>query len=338
MTYEQNTPDHTPASAVPTPAPAAVSVDAGSSPHYGVGPFSIREVAVLGVALVALIISFFPLYSGFSLWVSVWSMGPEWILMIALPVAAAVLIALRRLSPQAIRRVGSLSIDQFASVAFSVAAALWFSSLWSGLMTTMSTTMFGVSWVVWVEVILMIAGVVLTVFAPLIPVLSDDFQHRTQVAAHRVASPARPIIARPRPVQPVAAPAYGTPAPAYGAPAPAYGAPAPAYAPPAEAVAPEVVAPETSAPVEAVAPVDANETQAIAPLVDQVSSAAPASQAFWALAPVERTVVDESGAPLFTVGPTAWALVIEDRGDTFVVRADDGRVGYLTDVTDVTRG
>jgi hypothetical protein len=61
-------------------------------------------------------------------------------------------------------------------------------------------------------------------------------------------------------------------------------------------------------------------------------------QAFWALAPEERDVVDEYGAPLFRVGPTAWALVIEDRGETFVVRHEDGRVGYLHDVADVTRG
>ena len=65
---------------------------------------------------------------------------------------------------------------------------------------------------------------------------------------------------------------------------------------------------------------------------------ASAQQAFWALAPVERDVVDENGAPLFRIGPTAWALVIEDRGDSFVVRHEDGRIGYLTDVSGVTRG
>jgi hypothetical protein len=63
-----------------------------------------------------------------------------------------------------------------------------------------------------------------------------------------------------------------------------------------------------------------------------------AHQAFWALSPVERDVVDEHGVPLFRIGPTAWALVIEDRGSTFVVRNDDGRVGYLRDVSGVTRG
>ena len=61
-------------------------------------------------------------------------------------------------------------------------------------------------------------------------------------------------------------------------------------------------------------------------------------QAFWALAPEQRDVVDEEGRPIFTVGPDAWALVIEDRGELFVVRHEDGRVGYLHDVGDVTRG
>ena len=38
------------------------------------------------------------------------------------------------------------------------------------------------------------------------------------------------------------------------------------------------------------------------------------------------------------IGPTAWALVLEDRGEVFVVRHEDGRVGYLHDVSGVTRG
>ena len=54
--------------------------------------------------------------------------------------------------------------------------------------------------------------------------------------------------------------------------------------------------------------------------------------------PEERDVVDEIGIPVFRIGPTAWALVIEDRGDAFVVRHEDGRIGYLHDVSGVTRG
>ena len=48
--------------------------------------------------------------------------------------------------------------------------------------------------------------------------------------------------------------------------------------------------------------------------------------------------MDESGIPIFRIGPTAWALVIEDRGDVFVVRHEDGRIGYLHDISGVTRG
>ena len=62
------------------------------------------------------------------------------------------------------------------------------------------------------------------------------------------------------------------------------------------------------------------------------------NQPFWALVPVERDVVDANGAPLFRIGPTAWALVLEERGDVFVVRHDDGRVGFLLDTSGVTRG
>lgn len=65
--------------------------------------------------------------------------------------------------------------------------------------------------------------------------------------------------------------------------------------------------------------------------------AAPAHNGFWALAPDDRAVVDSSGATIFHIGPTAWALVIEDRGSAFLIRHQDGRVGLLTDLTGVIR-
>lgn len=101
---------------------------------------------------------------------------------------------------------------------------------------------------------------------------------------------------------------------------------------------------------QAVASVAATEEPAPAPEAGEQAPAdgqaqgSPASlpvtnnQPFWALAPVERDVVDENGTPLFRIGPTAWALVLEERGDVFVVRHDDGRVGYLLDTSGVTRG
>lgn len=62
-----------------------------------------------------------------------------------------------------------------------------------------------------------------------------------------------------------------------------------------------------------------------------------AAEPFWALAPEPRLTVDEAGTPVFEVGPVAWVLVVEDRGDAYLVRNHDGRLGLLTDVTGVIR-
>ena len=105
-----------------------VTASTTEDPQYGVGPFSIREVAIGAVWLVAFILSFVSITTvGFN---SVWTSGLLWVLTIGVPTVAVFLIALRRLSPQGIRRVGSLGIDQFASVAFSVATVLWIQLLW----------------------------------------------------------------------------------------------------------------------------------------------------------------------------------------------------------------
>lgn len=278
--------------------------------QYGIGPFSIREIALLGVWLLAFIVSFF------SVWVdtrvqsvllpfgSVWSSGIDWILTIGVPTAAVFLIVLRRFSPDGIRRVGSLAVDQFASVAFSVSALIWLGTLWTNIARGIQTGLWLSSWVVWVEFLLMLAGVFLTVLAPFIPPFDEDFRGRPDVPAHRSARPVRTVV--PRPAKP--APTHEEPVAETGQ------APAPVA---------------TSEPEPVFAPFDDQRDPEPAPA---------ATQAFWALAPVERDVVDENGIPLFTIGPTAWALVIEDRGDTFVVRHEDGRVGYLHDVAGVTRG
>lgn len=299
-------------------------VDETAPPQYGVGPFSIREVALGGVWLVALVVSFFPVYGDIGSGPSVWSAGIDWILTIGVPTAAVFLLALRRLSPQGIRRVGSLGIDQFASVAFSVSTVVWLGILWNAFIAIGGSRVFIATWVVWASFILMLAGVLLTVFAPLFPTIGDDFRHRTEVPAHRFARPARPVVARPVAPRPAPAPAASA----------TDAAPAVAVSTEPEPVAVPV---DAEPDVEVSASADTTAFAASDVVVDQV--AAPAGgQPFWALSPVERTVVDDSGAPAFVVGPTAWALVIEDRGDVFVIRHEDGRIGYLTDVSDVTRG
>lgn len=302
-----------------------VADTAAAPPQYGVGPFSIREVALGGVWLVAFIVSFLSLNP--IRFDSVWTSGLTWILTIGVPTVAVFLIVLRRLSPDGIRRVGSLGVDQFASVAFSVSAVFWLVYVWETVAIVAGGGPWVRSWVLWVEFVLMLAGVVLTVFAPFIPVLCEDFRERPEVVAHRNARPLRPIAARPP----------RAPKPVVAAPLDAQ----PDYAPPAYEASAGPTA-EYSSPYSAEPVADAS----WAPTSEQAVAHEPAApepetarhQAFWALVPEEREVVDESGAPIFTIGPTAWALVIEDRGDVFVMRHEDGRIGYLHDVTEVTRG
>jgi len=307
-------------------------------PQYGVGPFSIREVALAVVWLVAFVVSFFQvgafvngpaesLLFGFG---SVWTSGLGWILTIALPSAAVFLLALRRLSPDGIRRVGSLGIDQFASVAFSVSAVIWLQLAWETVAFSLAGGGWIRSWVIWVELLLMLVGVALTVFGPLIPPFREDFRGRREIPAHRNARPVRAVSPRPAPAPRAATEPAGGSEPF--APvteqdahdARPYGEPSPDAEPAgiaATAWEPEQ-ARESSATLEQ----------------DLVEPASVRHQAFWALAPEERDVVDQTGAPIFRVGPTAWALVVEDHGDRFVVRHEDGRVGHLLNVDGVTRG
>lgn len=318
-----------------------VEPDEQTPPQYGVGPFSIREVVLAGIWALAFLFSFFSISS--RSFESVWTNGLLWVLTIALPTAAVFLIVLRRLSPSGIRRVGSLGIDQFASVAFSVSAFLWLQMVWDAIATGAEFGEWPYSWVPWVELVLLTAGVAFTVFAPILPTIREDFQHRSEIVAHRSARPLRPVTARPAKPRPVRQPA--APAPAGAAPqADAYPVTDEAAYPAAVQAAPAVAQENVTSAYDtgefrpfgdAFAETGAQQT--IDPDPEPVAVPA-AQQPFWALAPVEREVLDERGAPLFLIGPTAWALVIEDRGEVFVVRHEDGRIGYLHDVTDITRG
>lgn len=338
--------------ATPPPAAADAERTGGAPVQYGVGPFSVREVALAGVWLVAFIVSFFSLWSdlgragAFVAAGSVWTSGIDWILTIGVPTVAVFLIVLRRFSPDGIRRVGSLAVDQFASVAFSVSALVWLGILWGNIARGIQTGIWLSSWVVWVEVILMAAGVVLTVFAPFIAPFDEDFRGRAEVAAHRNARPVRAVSPRPVAPRPAAEPQT---APDFSAQPAAPSHSDTAYGgEPRAGAAYEPVAYDPASPrdgsYDSSSATSLTETAAFELIesepvdAEPVAQPAGASQAFWALAPVEREIVDENGLPLFSIGPTAWALVIEDRGDVFVVRHEDGRVGYLTDVSGVTRG
>jgi hypothetical protein len=308
---------------------AAESHDQRETPLYGVGPFTVRELALIGVWVAAFVISFFSIYSDrrFAFLsdgaASVWTSGLEWALTIGVPTVAVFLIVLRRFSPEGIRRVGSLGVDQFASVAFSVSAMVWLVWLWSNVATAITTNVWVYSWVVWVEFFLMLLGVVLTVFAPYIPPFDQDFQDRPEVPAHRNARPVRRVTPRPAPVRrQVEDGADAAPAAVLAADR----GENPEYAGHDE----PTLMDQPATTEQQWAPSQARDTYETVPHERQ--------QAFWALAPEERDVVDEAGIPIFRIGPTAWALVIEDRGNAFVVRHEDGRIGFLHDVSGVTRG
>ncbi len=271
-------------------------------PQYGVGPFSIREVALVGVWVVGFVVSFFSVST--LRFDSVWTSGLLWVLTIGVPTVAVFLIVLRRLSPDGIRRVGSLGVDQFASVAFSVASVVWLQLVWETVAFAIQTGAWARSWVIWVELVLMLAGVVLTVFAPFIPPFEEDFRGRREIPAHRNARPIRAVSPRParapRTVdEPEPTGEYAPYAPvqeqgAYDASTydePPYGAE------PVQESGEAWTPPQTRGTYE-----------------PPLESAPVRHQAFWALVPEERDIVDENGIPLFRIGPTAWALVIEDHG------------------------
>jgi hypothetical protein len=367
------------------------------TPEFGILGFTLRELLIVSVWLVAFVVSFFPLANG----VSIWGAGIQWILPIGLPTAAVFLLVLRRFSPEGIRRVGSLGIDQFASVAFSVALVTWLSALWTAVAGALEFGVWVLNWVGVIQLVAMLALVVLTVFAPLIPGLREDFQGRLVTLAHRNANPVRPVIARPRPERtsepvtaeptavysagedaslprtaeagterdaprgyatdevarfdlpeqvPLASHASGGGVGTSGDPSAAEDY-VPAYSRRSRS---EETVSDTGeirsfleeAAIDTGSPADAQATDVVLGESDGAGDLdatnprmpAPAAQPFWILAPTERDVHDERGEPLFRIGPSAWALVIEDRGGAFVIRHDDGRIGYLHDITDVTRG
>jgi len=383
------------------------------TPEYGILGFTLRELLIVGVWAVSFLVSFFPLSGGISLW----GIGIQWILPIGVPTVAVFLLVLRRFSPDGIRRVGSLGIDQFASVAFSVSACVWAGNLWLAFSAVISTGNWGLPWNAVVQVITSTALVVLTVFAPLIPGLKEDFHGRLVTLAHRNANPVRPVIARPRPEATSSGSAAASPAAAESPAAAAEGETVvisdadadaeqgtadadaadlrdtdtdtsdvsasgadrvpltahasgggtgtvpvsaedeytPVYSRRSRGEQPEIVSDtgsiesllgakalseEELAAAQEPASDDATAVQSV---IDDHQAAAPRrnapeAQPFWILAPTERDVHDERGEPIFRIGPTAWALVIEDRGGAFVVRHDDGRIGYLHDIAGITKG
>lgn len=366
-----------------------VLYDEEVTPEFGILGFTLRELLIVGVWLLSFVFSFFPLIGDLSLW----GVGIQWVLPIALPTVAVFLLVLRRFSPDGIRRVGSLGIDQFASVAFSVSAVVWVGSLWLAISALISDGSWSLPWNGVAMVLTSLALVVLTVFAPIVPGLKEDFHGRLVTLAHRNANPVRPVIPRPRPEAVPVAEVTEEPSDAAEASASfdvtgaqegqtdviadssarplvvdldvepsgpqatdeiarfdlAEQVPLTAHASggdlgTAQETSDEEYVPTYSRRSRGQEPEIVSDTGSIESLLETAATyemstvgeepaplvlegvtdddleptpareEEPAAQPFWILAPSERDVHDERGEPLFRIGPSAWALVIEDRG------------------------
>ncbi len=87
------------------------------------GPFTIRDLTVFGSTLLMFVASLLPMFGDLY---NLWNLGNLFFLLlgIILPLVVVALFVARRLQPGTVVRVGSLSVDQFASVVASFAFPL----------------------------------------------------------------------------------------------------------------------------------------------------------------------------------------------------------------------
>ncbi|UUL77224.1 energy-coupling factor transporter transmembrane protein EcfT [Pseudarthrobacter sp. Fe7] len=150
------------------------------------GPFTVRDLAVFAGTLILFVASLLPLFGArYNLWNlnNLFFLG----LGIILPLIASALFAARRLAPATRIRVGSLSIDQFASVVASFAVAFFFLSAAGAFVTSLLVGLIG-------SLVLFAA----TVLGRFLPYLSGDFRDRAEVPAHVVAREAAVPTRKPR--------------------------------------------------------------------------------------------------------------------------------------------
>lgn len=139
------------------------------------GPFTARDVTVFASTLLLFVASLIPTFGAVY---NLWNLGNLFFLGlgIILPLIVTALFVARRLSPGTKVRIGSLSVDQFASVVASFALAFFFLSVAGAFVPVMLVALIG-------SLVLFVA----TVPARFIPVFASDFLDRPEVPAHVVA-------------------------------------------------------------------------------------------------------------------------------------------------------
>ena len=139
------------------------------------GPFTVRDLTVFASTLILFVASLIPMFASRY---NLWNLGSLFFLGlgIVLPLIVTALFVARRLTPESKVRIGSLSIDQFASVVASFALAFFFLSAAGAFVPVMLVALIG-----------SLGLFAATVLAPFIPVLAGDFLDRAEVPAHVVA-------------------------------------------------------------------------------------------------------------------------------------------------------
>ncbi|NVM99745.1 hypothetical protein [Arthrobacter sp. SDTb3-6] len=152
------------------------------------GPLTVRDVAALVGVLVIFVASLLPLVMGAGYAGNFWNLSPLFFLVIGvvLPLVVGALFVIRRLSPEVKPRVGSLSVDQFASVVAGFATLYFFLA---------TVTEFRAAYVVaLIGALVLLAA---TVLVPWIPVFAADFADRAESPSHPAARDAVPATRRP---------------------------------------------------------------------------------------------------------------------------------------------
>ncbi|WP_427129296.1 hypothetical protein [Pseudarthrobacter sp. S9] len=168
--------------------PPRFTVDkkAGKKNEAVLGPFTIRDLTVFGSTLLLFVASLIPMFD-FSY--NLWNLGSLFFLGlgIVLPLIVSALFVARRVSPETRIRIGSLSMDQFASVVASFAVAFFFLAVAGAFVPSMLVALVGA-----------LGLFAATVLARLIPYFAGDFLGREEAPAHVVAREAAAPVRMPR--------------------------------------------------------------------------------------------------------------------------------------------
>ncbi|MGR0159313.1 hypothetical protein [Paenarthrobacter nitroguajacolicus] len=254
------------------------------------GPFTIRDLTVFGSTLLMFVASLLPMFGERY---NLWNLGNLFFLLLGviLPLIVVALFVARRLQPGTIIRIGSLSVDQFASVTAAFAFPLFFLTIANSFNGSVLLGLVG-------SVGLLAA----TVLAPHLPWLSADFKGRAEKPAHVVAREAAVPSRKPAAPKAPKAPTAPKPAATTGS-TPLQGS-APGYqAPVAHVSAATAASASTGAPAGAPSGSAVAGSSPFAPPASYGTAPSPATEASAVVHSADAQPAD--GAESATAGPAS---------------------------------